>query len=382
MDGRKRAQEPRKQTKKPRAPNDSEAESQEKSSHVDYDLMKELAQGEVSRANLGNNPRLVEACSLFFTSNYARVLSLDCRDAYMLEPLISIVQSVQDRAVTLLDAATQACPVQAVRRAIRVHLTQSVNTAEGEVTELRITRNSQNDIEDIQVSLRTARETARLRLEKSMAAGVENINVGDVIYVEPTSGFIKRLGRSENCVNEHDLEGDKYLPVVKGPVMSVRTHFTSLGMDDVDYGLSGGCAASSAFTRLAADAYVRDFCERDIASRANSCLIVQNIEECAYEFLHALLKCAEEAPELKLVLIGDVSKMPPNCAAMLRCVIRVQPEPAADMLAYLRKNYAEFTAAAREKADAVSFAVLSELLAVAKDKEEFAGLLDAYHGMR
>ena len=39
--------------------------------------------------------------------------------------------------------------------------------------------------------------------------------VGDVIYIEATSGAVKRVGRSDAHATEFDLEAEEYVPLPK-----------------------------------------------------------------------------------------------------------------------------------------------------------------------
>lgn len=46
----------------------------------------------------------------------------------------------------------------------------------------------------------------------------EKINVGDVIYIEASSGNTKRVGRCDAYASEYDLEAEEYVPLPKGDV--------------------------------------------------------------------------------------------------------------------------------------------------------------------
>ena len=41
------------------------------------------------------------------------------------------------------------------------------------------------------------------------------LQVGDVIYIEATSGAVKRVGRSDAHATEFDLEAEEYVPLPK-----------------------------------------------------------------------------------------------------------------------------------------------------------------------
>lgn len=46
----------------------------------------------------------------------------------------------------------------------------------------------------------------------------EKVKVGDVIYIEASSGQVKRVGRSDQYSAEYDLEAEEYVPIPKGEV--------------------------------------------------------------------------------------------------------------------------------------------------------------------
>ncbi len=47
------------------------------------------------------------------------------------------------------------------------------------------------------------------------------VQVGDVIYIEATSGAVKRVGRSDAHATEFDLEAEEYVPL---PKVRLRAH--------------------------------------------------------------------------------------------------------------------------------------------------------------
>ncbi len=44
----------------------------------------------------------------------------------------------------------------------------------------------------------------------------EKVVIGDVIYIEASSGNVKRVGRSDAYASEYDLEAEEYVPLPKG----------------------------------------------------------------------------------------------------------------------------------------------------------------------
>merc|ERR1712054_128770 len=58
--------------------------------------------------------------------------------------------------------------------------------------------------------------------------------VGDVIYIEATSGAVKRVGRSDAYASEFDLEADSYVPIPKGDVHKKKEIVQDVTLHDLD----------------------------------------------------------------------------------------------------------------------------------------------------
>lgn len=88
------------------------------------------------------------------------------------------------------------------------------------------------------IGLRTAKGSKQLKLDPSIyeALQKEKVEVGDVIYIEATSGAVKRQGRSDAFATEFDLEAEEYVPLPKGEVhkrkevVQVKKIFTSFNI--------------------------------------------------------------------------------------------------------------------------------------------------------
>jgi len=62
----------------------------------------------------------------------------------------------------------------------------------------------------------------------------EKVKVGDVIYVEASSGVSRRVGRSDAYAAEYDLEADEYVPVPKGDVHKKKEIVQDVTLHDLD----------------------------------------------------------------------------------------------------------------------------------------------------
>merc|ERR1712137_210678 len=60
------------------------------------------------------------------------------------------------------------------------------------------------------------------------------MGVGDVIYVEASSGVSRRVGRSDAYAAEYDLEADEYVPVPKGDVHKKKEIVQDVTLHDLD----------------------------------------------------------------------------------------------------------------------------------------------------
>lgn len=94
---------------------------------------------------------------------------------------------------------------------------------EGEVTELTPEEmmsqgTSQGKVvKHVVIGLRTTKGTKQLKLDPSIYDGLqrEKVNVGDVIYIEASSGAVRRVGRCDTYATEYDLEAEEYVPMPK-----------------------------------------------------------------------------------------------------------------------------------------------------------------------
>merc|ERR1711998_446299 len=62
----------------------------------------------------------------------------------------------------------------------------------------------------------------------------EGVTVGDVIYVEASSGAVKRVGRSDAYASEFDLEAEEYVPMPKGDVHKKKEVVQDVTLHDLD----------------------------------------------------------------------------------------------------------------------------------------------------
>ncbi len=128
------------------------------------------------------------------------------------------------------------------RRAIGLRIKESKEVYEGEVTEITPEETENplggygRTISHVVIGLKTTKGSKQLRLDPSIyeALQKEKVNIGDVIYIEASSGAVKRVGRSDAFASEFDLEADEYVPVPKGDVHKKKEIVQDVTLHDLD----------------------------------------------------------------------------------------------------------------------------------------------------
>merc|ERR1711959_277324 len=128
------------------------------------------------------------------------------------------------------------------RRAIGIRIKETKEVYEGEVTELtpeeRPDPNGSNGkkVVSVMIGLKTAKGQKTLKLAPTIYENLqkEKAQVGDVIYIEASSGVSKRVGRSDSYATEFDLEADEYVPVPKGDVHKKKEVIQDVTLHDLD----------------------------------------------------------------------------------------------------------------------------------------------------
>ncbi|KHJ96162.1 TIP49 protein [Oesophagostomum dentatum] len=131
------------------------------------------------------------------------------------------------------------------RRAIGLRVKEKKEVYEGEVTELTPVETTnplggfergfftmvlvsawptRKTISHVVISLKTAKGSKQLKLDPSIYDCIlkQRIEIGDVIYIEASSGAVKRLGRCDVYASEFDLEADEFVPLPKGDVHKTK----------------------------------------------------------------------------------------------------------------------------------------------------------------
>jgi len=128
------------------------------------------------------------------------------------------------------------------RRSIGLRIKEVKEVYEGEITQLQPeeTENPHGGfaktISHVIITLKTTKGTKQLRLDASIYESLqkEKVQVGDVVYIEATSGSVKRVGRCDTYAAEFDLEAEAYVPLPKGDVHKRREIIQDVTLHDLD----------------------------------------------------------------------------------------------------------------------------------------------------
>jgi len=127
------------------------------------------------------------------------------------------------------------------RRAIGLRIKENKEVYEGEVTEMTPMEqeaggNYGKVISHVVIGLKTTKGTKQLKLDPMIydALQKEKVAPGDVIYIEASSGAVKRVGRCDAFATEFDLEAEEYVPLPKGDVHKKKEIVQDVTLHDLD----------------------------------------------------------------------------------------------------------------------------------------------------
>ena len=128
------------------------------------------------------------------------------------------------------------------RRAIGLRIKEQKEVYEGEIVQLAPEETENplggygKTIAHVVVGLKTAKGVKTLKLDPAIYEGIqkEKASVGDVIYIEATTGAVKRVGRCDAYATEFDLEADEYVPLPKGDVHKKKEIVQDVTLHDLD----------------------------------------------------------------------------------------------------------------------------------------------------
>jgi RuvB-like protein 1 (pontin 52) len=128
------------------------------------------------------------------------------------------------------------------RRAIGLRIKEQKEVYEGEVVALTPEETENplggygKTVAHVVIGLKTTKGVKTIKLDPSIYEGLqkERVQVGDVIYVEASTGAVKRVGRCDAYATEFDLEAEEYVPLPKGDVHKKKEIVQDVTLHDLD----------------------------------------------------------------------------------------------------------------------------------------------------
>jgi len=128
------------------------------------------------------------------------------------------------------------------RRAIGLRIKENKEVYEGEITTLAPEETESplggygKTVSHVVIGLKTTKGTKTLKLDPAIYEGLqkEKCSVGDVIYIEASTGNVKRVGRCDAYASEFDLEAEEYVPLPKGDVHKKKEVVQDVTLHDLD----------------------------------------------------------------------------------------------------------------------------------------------------
>ena len=91
-------------------------------------------------------------------------------------------------------------------------------------------------ISSVTIGLKTSKGSRQIKLDPTVYENIqkEKIQIGDVIYIETSSGAVKRVGRCDAYATEFDLEAEEYVPIPKGEPHKKKEIVQDVTLHDLD----------------------------------------------------------------------------------------------------------------------------------------------------
>lgn len=300
----------------------------------DQQLSKDLIQLNTKTLALKKNAKALDSIKEFISNSQITKLFLNSKDSLLLRTLISFIKNNSELSFSVVDGRNITNVMDSFRASVILNFRLHKDIYEGEVTGIKIMKDEAGNVHDIEVTLKTNKISASLKLDKYLFDVISQINIGDVVYIEPNMGIVKRIGRSENRLDEYDLEGDKYVQLSKGSVHSVKESNTTISLYDIDYAFNKYNEDISFFTRRHVDEIISEYMSSDIVQFRESCLFVENAQFLDRKSIVQLMQISDSYHSVKLVMSGDGSNM--ACSECLSGFFVLNLEDDEDVLDMVR----------------------------------------------
>ncbi|KAI0978071.1 hypothetical protein GJ496_000068 [Pomphorhynchus laevis] len=128
------------------------------------------------------------------------------------------------------------------RRAIGLRVKEIKEVYEGELTEITPCEIESSaggyakTISHVIIGLRSVKGTRQLKLDPTIYESLQKQKavIGDVVFIEASTGIVKRQGRCDVYATDYDLEADHYVPLPKGDIHKKKEIIQDVTLHDLD----------------------------------------------------------------------------------------------------------------------------------------------------
>lgn len=332
---------------------------------IDVSIINEIIEDKYDELFFNRNKTLDEGLKLFLNNKLLSCLLLETNDKNSNNYVVKLIERNFEGKISVIDTETVDDMKNELRKGVYVTFKNESEVFEGEVVSINM-----DNTKDIEVILKTNKSSKTIKLDRRLKNGLSNINIGDVVYVEPNSGFLKRLGRSENCMNEYDLEGDKYVQLTKQSVNTRRKKIISISLYEMDLSINGFREEIDDIVRSRTNEIVEEYLESGAAVLKNSCVVVFLSEQLDNSKIRNLVKFHEEMAWLKIILVG-MSKEYDSTELREFAKMKVFNLDGIDYLKIRHSNFNDYEDVVSEYIEKVPVEVISDLIKISSNKDDF-----------
>jgi hypothetical protein len=292
-----------------------------------------------------NNSKIILALDEFISNPLVTKLCLNCDKSLLLKAFVEYLTKKSKFTFLKVEYSENISIFENyLRKSVILLIKSQRDVYEGEVLEIKRIKDENGILQCIEMTLKSLKLTKSIILNKDLIEQVNEINVGDVVYIEPNSGILQRIGRSETRINEYDLEGDKYVPLHKGGVHSTRERDIYISLFDLDFAFNKYSDDISDFTRRQVDLVVKDYLERGIAQFVCSGIYFENSTGLNSVNFYKIFNFSDLYPHVKIFIENSTANLNDNsngvCLENAFFVLKsISEENPIDLFEYFSKGF-------------------------------------------
>lgn len=323
------------------------------------------------------NPKALEALKEFLSNKNMNRAFLNSDSPIILRALSTYANEYYSADYFKIDCRKTNNFVDLFRGSVKLCFKYNKEYYQGEVVDIKVVKNDSGSVIDIQMTLKTSKMSKTINIDASLYTTLCYINIGDVVYIEPNLGLIKRLGRSETKFDEFDLEGDKYVQLSKGQVFSSEEKTTILSLYDIDLAFNRYNEDISIFTRYHVDSIIKEYYSNDDLSFMESCICFENCHFLNPENLSIIFDLSRQFSFVKIIFSGQLVFSSPvfNNSFFINIL---NPEKLVNLMKYQNKKLDsdDFYSSIEKLVDIKNYDLILSILETTDSLEEF---LSVFH---